>query len=764
MSDKRNKQDAKRRDKERCRSATTKEGLRKLQELVSQTEDVVNRLADLDVDLVTKATVIASVVRQRGKNGGKSVSPSSKSSLSSEETLQEPSKLNFNSLSDNVGALQDREVSSKVKGNKSYVSLLAVDLENDREDSTSPQKINGNTDTDDSQSQPERQVEENVSAVVNQSKTHFADGNSWEVSQPEIKYLENRSSNSGISSKNGGSDTKVMSPIITTGPSDKDTDESVPDASVSQQCDVTPDTDKQSLDTAGVQSTIPELVRQSSSNSLPLTPSPSSLAYDHMNEDDISVKQPASIQIEGQQDLGDQEDLSHNAEQESVQVCSAIEKAEGIIEERECQEATNSQIVSPPEVDGGSPVPDVLSNQRPPQSQPPVWTHTVNTNQLALQETSTNEQSVSTDPPSIKEERTEEISTNQQPSQEAPPNEKSVSTNAPKTNHQQLPTASPNQHKASKPQTHQQSKSTKAPSTNQKPAPKSPTNEKSAPADSFAANQKPSSSSLTKKKSPSINSLTPMHDGPSKPSTKKQPSTTTALPKIQYPALKKQTQKTRTSTEAQPTNKQSLPKINIRKQSLCSDTLVSNTQPPQNNTSNNVSQSTTSQDVDLPSQSEHVLTNKVTGSPRSPRSSFPIITSEQVSSTMQSNPPSTSISQESPSTKPSNQRLISPTPSNQQRSATPVMTNQQSPSTNTKIQLLSVDQSPSRPSTGSSSITSSNSIPGPSMVKEGSPNGTRQKGGGPESSPVTQRHTSKAKNDVRKKLQGKLRQRRGQRV
>ncbi|XP_078577454.1 uncharacterized protein LOC144862643 [Branchiostoma floridae x Branchiostoma japonicum] len=761
MSDKRNKQDAKRRDKERCRSATTKEGLRKLQELVSQTEDVVNRLADLDVDLVTKATVIASVVRQRGKNGGKSVSPSSKSSLSSEETLQEPSKPNFNSLSDNVGALQDREVPSKVKGNKSYVSLPTVDLENNAGDATSLQKINGNTETNDSQSQPERQVEENVSAVVNQSKTHFADGNSWEVNQPETKYLENRSSNSGISSKNGGSDTKVMSPT-TTGPSDKDTDESVPDASVSQQCDVTPDTDKQSLDTTGVQSTIPDLDRQSSSNSPPLTPSPSSLTYDHMNEDDISVKQPASIQIEGQQDLGDQENISHNLEQESV--CSAIEKAEGIIEERERPEATNSQAVSPPEVDGGSPIPDVLSNQHPPQSQPPVWTHTVNTNQLALQETSTNEQSASTDPPSIKEERTGEISTNQQPSQEVPPNEQSVSTNAPKTNHQQLPTASPNQHKASKPQTHQQSKSTKAPSTNQKPAPKSPTNEKSAPADSFATNQKPSSSSLTKKKSPSINSLTPKHDGPSKPSTKKQPPTTTALPKIQYPALKKQTQKTPTSTEAHPTNKQSLPKINIRKQSLCSDTLVSNTQPPQNNTSSNVSQSTTSQDVDLPSQSEHVLTNKVTGSPRSPRSSFPIITSEQVSSTIQSNSPSTSISQESPSTKPSNQRLVSPTPSNQERSATPVMTNQQSPSTNTKIQLLSVDQSPSRPSTGSSSITSSNSIPGPSMVKEGSPNGTKQKGGGPESSPVTQRHTSKAKNDVRKKLQGKLRQRRGQRV
>ncbi|XP_066270010.1 proteoglycan 4-like [Branchiostoma lanceolatum] len=870
MSDKRNKQDAKRSDKDRCRSAKAKEGFRKLQDLVSRTEAVVNRLADLDDDLVTKATVIASVARQRGRNGGKSVSPTSKSSLSSEETLQETSK--HECSSENAVTLQDREGSPKVKGDKSYVNLetTAKGVTNKNgvstEDANSSQKTDDNTKTNNSQSQLENHVETtNVSTVVDESKTHSADGNFSKVNQPETKALENlsnsdiRTPNVPKPNENGETIDPEASPLSTTVRLDDEADKVVSDITVSHKCDVTPATDKQT----------PGLGQQFSTNSPPLAPSPTTVSHDHANEEEISAKQSAStpINIEG---LNAQIDPDENVEQESVKICTAKAKAEGSTDGQELPEDKNSsRAVSPAEVDGDSPIPDAFSNQHPPQIQQSATAKTLNTdqqpseqetptnvqsasanppktnekkaekiptnqqpsqetssneqsasanppktnekqaaniptNQQPSQETPTNEQSASANPPKTNEKKAEKIPTNQQPSQEtqtneqfastnppktnekqaaniptyqqpsqeAPPNDQSVSAKAPKTNQQQRPKNPSNQQHPPKTQTHQQSKSTKAPSTNKKPSPKVPTNEQSSPADNLATNQESSPSTLTKKKSPSTSSLTPKQNSSSKTAKKQSPSPT-ALPKIQYPALKKQVQKPPTSTETQPTNQQSLPKISTKKQSTSTDTVVSNTQPPQKNIASNLSQSTKSQDVDQQSHSEDVLTNKATGSPRSLRSSFPVITYQQTPSSQKSPSPtpsnqlSPSISQESPSTASSNQQLLSPIPSNQEPAITPVPTNQEPPSPTAKIQLLSVDVKPvSRPSTGSSSIAMSSSNPslGPSIVKEDPPDGTKQNGVGPESSPGQQRHKSKAKDDVRKKLQGKLRQRRGQRV
>ncbi|CAH1251483.1 Hypp9075 [Branchiostoma lanceolatum] len=848
MSDKRNKQDAKRSDKDRCRSAKAKEGLRKLQALVSRTEAVVNRLADLDDDLVTKATVIASVARQRGRNGGKSVSPTSKSSLSSEETLQETSR--HESSSENAVTLQDREGSQKVKGDKSYVDLetTAKGVTNKNgvstEDANSSQKTDDNTKTNNSQSQLENHVETtNVSTIVDGSKTHSAGGNSSKVNQPETKAQENLSDsdiktpNVPKPNENGETIDTEASPLSTTVRLDDEADKVVSDVTVSHQRDVTPATGKKTPDLA--------LGQQFSTNSPPLAPSPTTVSHDHANEEEISAKQSAStpINIEGQQELNAQIDPDEDVEEESVKVCTAIAKAEGIINDEELPEDKNSpRAVSPAEVDGDSPIPDAFSNQHPPQIQPSATAKTLNTDQQPSQETPTNEQSASANPPKTNEKQAAKIPTNQQPSQETSSNEQSASANPPKTNdkqaakiptnqqpsqetptNEQLASANPpktnekqaakiptnqqpsqetssneqsvtrkapkanqqqrpknpsNQQNPPKTQTNQQSKSTKAPSTNKKPTPKIQTNEKSSPADNIATNQESSPSTLTKKKSPSTSSLTQKQNSSSK-TAKKQSRSTTALPKIQYPALKKQVQKPPTSTETQSTNQQSLPKISTKKQSTSTDTVVSNTQPPQKNIASNLSQPTKSQEVDQQSRSEDVLTKKATGSPRSPRSSFPVITYQHTRSSIAKSPSPTpsnqlspSISQASPSTTPSNQRLLSPKPSNQEPSITPVPTNQEPPSPTAKVQLLSVDQSGdnvkpvSRPSTGSSSIALSSSNPslGPSIGKEDPPDGTKQNGVGPESSPGQQRHKSKAKDDVRKKLQGKLRQRRGQRV
>ncbi|XP_078666888.1 uncharacterized protein LOC144908863 [Branchiostoma floridae x Branchiostoma belcheri] len=757
MSAKRTEQDAKRRDKDRCRSAKTKEGLRRLQELVSQTEAVVNRLADLDADLVTKATVI--VAQQRGRNGGKSVSPRSKSSLSSQETLQETPM--HDNPSKKVDTLQDRENSPSVNGdNKSYANLQAEYFSNENgvstEDDTSSHKMDDNTDVNDSQSQSELQVETNIPTVADESRTHSAEGNFAKIDQPENKGPENHS-NSDIStqsvSKPGEDgeetiDTEDLSPSIAV-PTDYDekSDTLGSDVTGSQQyCDVTPATDRQTPDETGDSNS----GQQSSANNRTLPSSPTTVTHD--DEDDIAAKQSASslIKIEVQNDVDDQKDPAHN-----------MGEVEDVVEEKGLPETTNPRNDPPAQVDGDSPVPDVSSNQHPLESQ---QSESTNTNQQPLQETPTNEQSASANPPTTNKQQAAEMPTNQKPSQETPSNKQPASTKAPKANQQQLPKDAPNQHQPPKTtQTQQQSKSTKVPSTNQKSTPKVTTNEKPSPKDKPEANQKHSSSNLAKTKSPSTNNLAPKQNDSSKSSAKKQPSSIASLPKIQYPALKKQ--KPLKTTETQPNSTQVLPKIPTKKQSTSPDTLVSY-EPPQKNTGSNLSQSTKGQVIGQQSQPEDLLTNKETASPRTLRTSFPIIT-------YQPSPSPISLHIKSPSPTPSNplspsisRELLSTTPSNQELSITPVMTNQEPPSPTTKVQLLPVDQSDaSRPSTGTrSSIAtpSSASSLGQRIVKKDPSDGTKQNG--PELSPAPQRHMSKAKADVRKKLQGKLRQRRGQRV
>ncbi|KAI8503168.1 hypothetical protein Bbelb_189890 [Branchiostoma belcheri] len=766
MSAKRTEQDAKRRDKDRCRSAKTKEGLRKLQELVSQTEAVVNRLADLDADLVTKATVI--VARQRGRNGGKSVSPRSKSSLSSQETLQETPI--HDNPSKNVETLQDRENSPKVYGdNKSYANLQAEDFLNENgvstEDDTSSHKMDDNTDVNDSQSQSELQVQTNIPTVADESKTHSADGNFAKIDQPENKGPENHSNSDTLTqsvSKPGingeeTTDTEDLSPSIAV-PTDYDekSDTLGSDVTVSQQyCDVTPATGKQTPDKTGDSNS----GQQPSANNRALPSSPTTVAHD--DEEDIAAKQSASslIKIEVKNDVDDQKDPDHYMAQ--VEVCTALMKDEGMGEEKEFLETTNPQNDPPAQVDGDSPVPDVSSNQHPLESQQSECT---NTNQQPLQETPTNEQSASTNPPATNKQQAAEMPTNQKPSQETPSNKQPASTKAPKANQQQLPKNAPNQHQPPKTtQTQQQSKSTKVPSTNQKPTPKVTTNEKPSPKDKPEANQKPSPSNLTKTKSPSTNNLAPKQNDSVKTSAKKQPSSIASLPKIQYPALKKQ--KPLKTTETQSNSMQVLPKIRTKKQSTSPDTLVSN-EPPQKNTGSNLSQSTKSQVIGQQSQPEDVFTNKETASPRTLRTSFPIITYQQSPSPISLHVKSPSPTSSNPLSPAISQESLSTTPSNQELSITPVTTNQQPPSPTTKVQLLPVDQSDaSRPSTGTrSSIAtpSSASSLGQRIVKEDPSDGTKQNG--PELSPAPQRHMSKAKADVRKKLQGKLRQRRGQRV